>query len=258
MQELIEVKALIESAVQKKEMLIVLGDCFVEYWGRAASKLGRGRRMLLIKADGSFAIHQNKHLRPVNYMMNASISCSLNKGNELEVIALKRNPKESLKAVFYSIDFIKSFELEDKHDLRLFGSEAELSKQLSEDLDFIEPGLKPLKKEQHVKKGTIDILAEDRQGRIVVVEVKRRKASLDSVSQLHRYAEELKKIKSRETRGILLAPSITDSAHSLLHDYGLEFFKLDFEIGNPSAKIKGLEKKQKRITAYIEKKHQAE
>jgi hypothetical protein len=206
--------------------------------------------MLLIKSDGSFAIHQNKYLRPVNYMMNAGISCSLD-GNELIVSAAKRKPKESLKVVFYSIDFLQSFNIEDEHDLRLFGSEAELSRMLSEDLGFIEEGLKPLKQEQRVRKGTIDILAEDKNGRIVVVEVKRRKASLDSVSQLHRYKEELKKIKSRETRGILLAPGITDSANALLHDYGLEFFKLDFEIGNPSAKIKGLEKKQNKITSYL-------
>jgi len=248
--ELIEAKELIDHAVQNKEMLIVLGDCYVEYWGRAASKLFLGKRMLLIKADSSFAIHQNKLLRPVNYMMNSIISTELS-DNKLLVTALKKKPKETIKVFFDSIDFAKAFEIHDNQDVRLFGSELELSDLLAQDLSFIEPGLKPMKREQSVKKGTIDILAEDAHKKIVVIEVKRRKADLDSVSQLHRYTQDMNKLKNRECRGILLAPEITSNAMNLLEHYKLEFFKLDFEIGNPCAKIKGLQKSQQKITSFF-------
>ncbi|MFH1751606.1 MAG: endonuclease NucS [archaeon] len=244
--DLVKAKKEIEKAIIDKELLSVVGECYVEYQGRAASKLGRGSRMILVKGDGSFAVHQNKYLRPVNYMMNSSVYCKLNI-DCLELMALKAKPKESLKALFYSVDFVKSFSLTDQQDLRLFGSELELQKLLAQDLEFIEKGLKPLKREQSLRKGVMDIIAEDNQGRVVCVEVKRRKAGLDCVSQLHRYKEQLKKLKNKESRGILLAPDITSHALELLHNYGLEYFKLDFQIGNPSAKIKGLEKKQTKL-----------
>ena len=241
-----EAKHTIHYALEKKHLLVIVGECYVEYWGRAASKLQKGSRMLIIKGDNSFAIHQNKYLRPVNYMMDATILCHL-KDNRLELIASKIKPRETIKVIFSRLDFIKSFQLEDVADIRLFGSEEELSRLLAEDLDFIEPGLKPLKQEVPFKKGVVDIVAEDSAGRIVLVEVKRRKAGLDSVSQLHRYREQLKKTKNKMVRGILLAPDITNNAIDLLHDYGLEYYKLDFEIGNPNARIKGLEKKQTKL-----------
>ena len=241
-----EAKLLVERALAREQMLILIGECYVEYWGRAASKLQRGNRMLLIKGDSSFAIHQNKFLRPVNYMMDSTITCQ-EKDGKLELVAAKVKPKETIKVIFSKLDFAERFSMEDKEDVRLFGSEEQLSRQLAQDLSFIEDGLKPLKQEMPFKKGVADIIAEDKSGRIVIVEVKRRKAGLDAVSQLHRYKEQLRKQKDREVRGMLLAPDITSNAIDLLHGYGLEFYRLDFEIGNPSAKIKGLQKKQTRL-----------
>jgi len=236
----------IEEAISSKKMLIIVGNMAVEYWGRAASKLPKGKRMLLIKGDSSFAIHQNRLLRPVNYMMGAKISHKVDNGT-LVLEAKKTNPKESIKVFFYSVDFLKSFGMSDPADLRLFGSEKELSDQLAQDLSFIEPGLKPFKREGMFRKGVVDLLAEDKDGKLVVIEVKRRQASYNAVSQLHRYMKQVEKMKNRKTRGILIAPEITKPAHELLENYGLEFVSLDFEIGNPQATIKGLEKKQKTL-----------
>ena len=244
--ELKQAQAIIGEALQKKEMLVCIGNCYVEYWGRAASKLPKGKRMLLIKGDDSFAIHQNRLLRPVNYMMNAKISHALDNGL-LMFEAKKLKPKESIKVFFYRIDFVKSFAMPEPSDLRLFGSEKELSDLLAEDLSFIEPGLKPFKRESMFRKGVVDILAEDKQGRLVVIEVKRRQASYDAVSQLQRYMKQVEKMRHRKTRGILIAPDIVKPAHELLENYGLEFVELDFEIANPQAKIKGLKKKQKTL-----------
>jgi len=238
-----EAVKILEEAISSKKMLILIGSNRVEYWGRAASKLSKGKRMLLIKGDGSFAIHQNRLLRPVNYMMNARISTSL-KEDVLVLEAKKLKPKESIKVFFHDIDFIQSFEMSESADLRLFGSEKELSDLLGQDLSFIEQGLKPFKREGMFRKGVVDILAEDSLGKLVVIEVKRRQASYAAVSQLHRYMKQVENLKNRQTRGILIAPEITKPARELLEQYGLEFVQLDFEIGNPSAKIKGLTKTQ--------------
>ncbi len=239
-------KSEIENAINSKNMLLIIGNCFVKYWGRAASKLPTGKRLILIKGDKSIAIHQNKHLRPTNYMMNATISSNIVK-HGIEINASKKNPKEIIQILFYNIENVISIPMEDTEDIRLFGSEKELSNQLMHDLDFIEPGLKPLKQESWLRKGVIDILAEDSRGRLVVVEVKRRKADYNSVTQLQRYMKEVQKIKNKETRGILVAPEIRKTALELLERYGLEYYKFDFEIGNPKATIKGLQSKQTKI-----------
>lgn len=241
-----EAKELMESAFSKKQLCIVIGNCRAEYWGRAASKLSEGDRMLLMKGDGSFAIHQNKYLRPVNYMMNSDMKVSFDEG-KLVVLAEKEKPKESLKVFFDSIAFCQCFEMQDVPDLRLFGSEKQLQELLGEDLSFIEAGLVPLKREAHFAQGFADIIAQDRNGRICLVEVKRRKASLDAVSQLHRYQQKMKNLKKQEVRALLLAPEITENAKLLADNYGIEFYRLDFEVSNPSARIKGIERKQTKL-----------
>lgn len=244
--QLEQAKKEIEEAVKSKSLAVCVGECYVEYWGRAASKLQRGKRLLMIKGDGSFAIHQNKLLRPTNYMMDAAISCSM-KGGTLELNAKKLKPKEEIRVVFYSVDDVKSYELESRNDLRLFGSERELSNELMQDLSFIEPGLRPLNQEQAFRKGVVDIMAEDAEGNPVIIEVKRREADFNAVTQLQRYMKQLEGVKGKKCRGILLAPAIRKNALELLERYGLEFAKLEFEIGNPKAKIKGVQKKQKTL-----------
>ncbi len=248
--ELEQAKSKIEESILKKHLLCIVGSCYVEYTGRAASKLPRGKRMLIIKGDNSFAVHQNRLLRPVNYMMNARIASELADGN-LVLSARKRNPKEEIKAIFYRIDAIHSHEMDEDADLRLFGSERELADELVQDLSFIEPGLKACNTEEVFRKGVVDIMAEDAEGNMVVIEVKRRKADYKAVTQLQRYMKQVEKIKGKKTRGILLAPEIGKNSLELLENYGLEFARFEFEIGNPRSTIKGVHKKQATIDSFF-------
>ncbi len=240
----------IAEAISRKDMLMVIGECYVEYWGRAASKLPCGKRLLLIKGDNSIAIHQNRLLRPTNYMMDARISCNI-EDSALVLQAKKTNPKETIKVLLYSVDGLHSYPIRESADLRLFGSERELSDELMQDLSFLEPGLKPLNQEEVFRKGVVDILAEDAKGNIVVIELKRRQADYNAVMQLKRYVQQASKIKGKNCRGLLLAPSIGKNAMELLQNNGLEFYNFEFEIGNPKAKIKGIEKKQATIDKFF-------
>ncbi len=251
---LAKAKEKLDSFLNSGKMIVVIGNCFVHYQGRAGSKLAEGNRMLLIKADNSFAIHQNTKLRPINYMMNAQSSTKIDsEKNCLVISAFKRKPKEKLEVFFNQIDFVQAFEIEREKELRLFGSERELSDLLMQDLSVLEKGLTALKKEQPLRKGIIDIIAEDKDKNLVVVEVKRRKADLNAVRQLYSYVKQVETIKGKKTRGIICAPLIGKPPMELLEKYGLEFCRLDYEIYNPKEEIKGLQKKQSTLTELYKK-----
>lgn len=246
----VEVKEKFLSSLKNKEMCFIIGECTVDYDGRAHSNLPKGKRMLLVKADLSISIHENRLIRPTNYMMKATISCEINQETKTLIVKAKRNnPKETITVEFTEIIDIKSYDLPESNDLRLVGSEKELNDALMEDLSFLEAGLKPINQQQYFRTGICDIIAEDAKGRLVVIELKRRQADYAAVTQLKRYADEVHKMKGIKTRGILLAPSIRKSALDLLKGYDLEFFSYDFEIKEKS-KIKGINKSQMKINEY--------
>ncbi|MBN2067145.1 MAG: endonuclease NucS [Candidatus Diapherotrites archaeon] len=247
--ELEQAHRLIHEAISRKDLLMVIGECYVQYQGRAASKLPKGKRLLLIKGDSSFAIHQNRLLRPTNYMMNARIAAELKDG-ALLLSARKLKPKEAIDVKLYSVEGLHSYPMQENADLRLFGSERELSNELMQDLSFLEAGLNPLNQEEVFRKGIVDILAQDSKGRLVVIEVKRRQADYKAVMQLQRYMQQVAHMKGRETRGLLVAPSIGKNAYELLQRNGLEFFNFEFEISNPKSKIKGIQKKQATLDKF--------
>jgi hypothetical protein len=247
-----EAKRAVEAALDSGRLSVVVGRCRVAYEGRAASKLSEGDRVLIIKPDGTFLVHQNKGMAAINYQgPGTSVSTKLENG-ELVLVAENTKPKvrEKIEVHFYEVYAADSFALRDDSKLKVFGSEKQLADLLMQDLHLIEAGLVPLKRESEFSKGAMDILAEDSRKRLVVIELKRRTAGLDAVTQLARYVNEVNRRKDRETRGILCAPEVTPNALKMLEREGLEFFKLDYEIGNPSAKIKGLQKKQKALSEY--------
>jgi len=238
------------NSLKNQELCIIVGECFVSYQGRASSKLTKGNRLIIIKADCSVSIHENRLVRPTNYMVNGKISCEINNEKKELVLKSKRiKPAEELIITFFEIQSINNFDLPMSNDLRLSGSEKELNDSLMDDLSFLEPGLKPINQQQAFRKGVCDIIAEDSKGRLVVIELKRRLADFASVTQLKRYVEQVEKMKGIETRGILLAPEIRKSAMELLQAYNLEFFSYDFEVGERS-KIKGIGKSQMKLSEY--------
>src|SRR3989338_709944 len=201
-----QVKAIVEFAKASGEMSIVIGNCSIKYHGRAASKLSNGDRMLIIKSDGSFLVHQSRKMQAINYQSPGAIISTeiINEveGEKLLIKAEKSEPKELIEVKFLQVNFAEKFKLKDDEKLEVFGSEKQLSNLLMQDLHLIEDGLMPLKQESTLHKGTIDILAQDKNGNLVVIEVKRRDAHLNAVSQLERYRNDIEKRKNSKTRGI--------------------------------------------------------
>ena len=231
--------------------VVAVGRCTVKYSGRAASKISEGDRLLIIKSDGTFLVHQSKKMAAINYQgPGARISCAALPGGALSVVAERSRPmREKIEVVFSNLQFVQSFELHDDEAITVLGTERELANLLMDDLHSIERGLVPLKHESSLAKGMIDILAEDRHGNLVVVELKRRTAHLAAASQLQRYVQELSKRKNRRVRGILCSPSISPNAKAFLEKEGMEWHRLDYSI-TTKAEITGLEKKQKMLDEF--------
>ncbi len=252
--QLAQAKERLDQALARKDLIMLVGDCEIKYQGRAASNLSMGSRLLLIKGDGSFAIHQNRLLRPTNYLMSTGWSTVLDeeKGT-LVVAATKRTPKEELTVFLKTVEMLTIHTMEDRDsDFKLVGTEKELNDQLMLDLEVLEKGLRPLKQEDHIRKGFVDILAEDKDGNLVIIELKRKQADYNAVMQLQRYVNELRKIKGKKVRGIIVAPSIGRPALELLKNNGNEYYSFEFDVTQPRATIKGIDTKQRTIFQALE------
>ncbi len=91
---------------------------------------------------------------------------------------------------------------------------------------LIEKGFRPTSREYAVTNGFIDILGKDKNGDLVIIELKSRRAGINAVKQLKKYFDDFEDHK-KFVRGILAAPSITEDAMELLEKYKMEFKELE-------------------------------
>ncbi|NJE85442.1 DUF91 domain-containing protein [Thermococcus sp. CX2] len=220
-----ELLAIIDSALSNEAILTIFARCKVHYDGRAKSELGSGDRVIIVKPDGAFLIHQSRKREPVNWQPPGSFVAVEERDGILVLRSVRRKPKEVLEVELEEVYLASLFKAEDYEELALTGSEAEMAEMIFKNPELIEEGFKPLFREKPIGHGIVDILGKDKNGNLVVLELKRRKADLHAVSQLKRYVEALK-LEHGSVRGILVAPSLTSGAKKLLEKEGLEFRKV--------------------------------
>ncbi|WP_457613739.1 endonuclease NucS [Methanocaldococcus sp.] len=220
-------------------IIILLSRCSVIYDGRAKSTLNEGDRVVMIKPDGSLLIHKNKKREPVNWQPPGSSIFYKVENKNFIIKSIRKKPREVLEIIAHKIYHACAFRCEDYEELNLTGSEEEMADMIFKNPKLIEEGFSPLSKEYQIPTGIIDILGKDKNNNWVILELKRRRADLQSVSQLKRYVEYFKnKYGEKRVRGILVAPSLTTGALNLLKSENLEFKKI-----NPPKKDQTLSKK---------------
>ncbi|ACX73469.1 protein of unknown function DUF91 [Methanocaldococcus vulcanius M7] len=208
-------------------VIILLSRCSVIYDGRAKSTLNEGDRIIMIKPDGSLLIHKNKKREPVNWQPSGSSISYKIENKQFIIRSIRKKPREVLEIIVYEVYHACAFKCEDYEELNLTGSEGDMVDMIFKNPKLIEEGFKPLSKEYQIPTGIIDILGKDENNNWVILELKRRRADLQSVSQLKRYVEYFKsKYGEKRVRGILVAPSLTTGALNLLKSENLEFKKL--------------------------------
>jgi len=213
----------VKTAVSEHRTVILVGDCWVDYKGRASSKLEPGERIVMIKEDGSVLVHRPFGYEPVNWQPTGCIFQTRALGDILQIRAIRRKPSESVKLSFDKIFVISAMKLNDKGTFSLYASESDMQKAILVDPCLLEEGFKPISYEKKVEPGFVDVYGEDRNGKLVVVELKRRTAGREAALQLAKYIDSIKTMTNRELRGILVAPRLAKGVKTLLTSLELEF-----------------------------------
>jgi RecB family endonuclease NucS len=227
---LAEAAILIEKSFSQRRTLLIAGNCHVHYSGRASSTLEPGERLLIIKSDGSLLVHRPVGYEPVNWQPAGGAFHVQMKDDGLEVYCVRHKPRENVRVTFAEIFLVSSLSLLDAGDFLLHASEDDMHRAILLKPDLLEEGFKPISWEKHVQPGFVDIYGEDRLGKLVIVEVKRKTASKEAALQLAKYVEPIKAKNNRQVRAVLAAPGLGKDVQRLLATLGLEYKTLDPKI----------------------------
>ena len=203
----------------------VAGQAEVTYHGRAASTAEAGVYLLIFKCDGSLQIHHPKGIKPMNWQPKTDSVTAAVEDGYCVLTASRRSPAETVRVVMLDIHLAQALEIREEAGFLLAGSEAQLQATLARQPELIEPGLRVLDRELLSGVGDMDLYAQDQEGRYVVVELKRAKATQEAVHQLTRYVDAVRAFlpEGAVVRGILAAPGISAPAALTLERLGLEF-----------------------------------
>lgn len=222
--------------IPEKTVLLIAGDCMINYKGRARSLLDWGERIIIIKEDGNVIVHRPELREPVNWQPAGSKTDFKVEKKYLVMRSShsKSKPAEKMKIQFRSIKFITVTKLKDNAELVVSGMEVDFVNHIMSEPDCIEDGFRIMKREKQVKSGMIDLYGFDKNHTPVVIEVKRSLATISAVHQLRMYVNDIKG-ESDETkvRGILCAPRVPDMIKHLLTDYNLEWQEVERKIVIP-------------------------
>jgi RecB family endonuclease NucS len=218
----------LSAAFDRGEMVTVFGRCTVEYEGRAATSLGPGDRLVILKPDGTALVHTDEQRTPVNWQPPGSAHHAAIRDGRLRVRSERENPDERLDVHFAEVQQVSALPVTGGRAVEVHGSEEDLRQRVLDNPELVEPGFEPRATERETAAGPVDVFGHDAEKRPVVVELKRRRVGPDAAGQLARYVDALEREvpDGVEVRGILVAPSVTDRGLELLDDSGLSFVSL--------------------------------
>lgn len=228
---------LFQEAIKKKATISIFARCKIHYEGRALSELNWGERIILIKPDGSFLVHQEKKVEPVNWQPPKSRINAYIKNKTLFLESIRRTPRELLKVELGYINVMNYANIEDFEELEQTGHEKDMGDMIMKNPHIIEEGFKPTTREYNVSHGFIDILGKDKDNNLMILELKSRKAGVNAIKQLKRYLDDfdesendyLKECRAdkKRIRGLIVAPSIDEMAKEMIEKEGIEFISVD-------------------------------
>jgi len=204
---------------------VIVARCSVTYDGRLGARLPPALRLVLLKADGSIAIHSDSRAyKPLNWM---SPPCSI-RDSGAEILA--ESPKgERLHVELHEVLEDRTFDLGVDPGLEKDGVEAELQMLIAARVAALRADLTLVRREYPTDIGPVDLLCRDGAGRAVVVEVKRI-GEIAGVDQLLRYQERLDRdSRLAPTRGMFVATRIKPQARVYAESRDIECVEVELD-----------------------------
>jgi RecB family endonuclease NucS len=212
----------------KKAWIILSASCINEYEGRAASKTTPGDKIIMIKPSGSVIVHGPKGFKPQNWQPDTSTIIASEQEGFLVIKAIRRTPRETLTLKCHQVYVIHWLEEPREGEFWMYINEHQIRDLIATNPSLIEEGLVITRVEKPIEPGFVDLYGKDREGRLVVIELKRVKAGAEAVKQLLGYIEAFQK-KGIVVRPILVAPDFTESAIRLSQLSGVELKRIDLK-----------------------------
>jgi RecB family endonuclease NucS len=204
---------------------VLIANCSVEYQGRLGARLPAANRLIMLKADGSIAVHADaKAYKPLNWM---SPPCTVREGDGRLVAT---NPAgETITVELHEVLHDYAVELGDDPGLAKDGVEAELQELLAKRVAALREDLKLVRREYPTDIGPVDLLCRDGEEHAVVVEVKRI-GEIAGVEQLIRYQERLDLDPNlAPTVGMFVATRIKPQAKVFAASRGIACVEIDLD-----------------------------
>jgi RecB family endonuclease NucS len=196
---------------------LVVARCSVEYQGRLGARLAEAVRLIVLKQDGSIAVHSDaKAYKPLNWM---NPPCTITHTEE-RITAV--TPKgETLVIELHEVLTDFSHELGEDPGLEKDGVEAELQLALAARVAALREDFDLIRREYPTDIGPVDLLCRDAAGTTWVVEVKR-VGEISGVEQLLRYQERLDRdSRFAPTSGMFVAERIKPQAKVFAESKGV-------------------------------------
>lgn len=194
--------------------------CSAVYAGRGNTTLGLAVRAIVIKADGSVALHNDVSNKPLNYMGSGSVFTeTVNDDGSLEWAFDAR--KESLQ--IHIEEVLSDVEVQlDPNTVALErdGTENHLQEWLSNHMEVFGESYKFVSREFPTGAGPVDLLLYDENNNPVAVEVKR-VATPNAVYQVLRYMDALKESYDN-VQGLIVALNLRPAMLVLAEKKGIK------------------------------------
>jgi RecB family endonuclease NucS len=206
-------------------MRIIVAECSVTYEGRLAARLGPAPRLVLLKADGSIAVHADSlAYKPLNWM---NPPCTIRHDDGLIVAETPKG--ESLRIELHAVLHDHQVELGREPGLEKDGVEAELQALIAARVAHLREDYVLVRREFPTDIGPVDLLCRDGSGRAVVVEIKR-VGEIAGVEQLLRYQERLDlDPRLGPTVGVFVATRIKPQARVFAEARGVACIEVDLD-----------------------------
>jgi endonuclease len=220
----------VRSHTVPSRMRLIVAKLSATYTGRTTTHLPEALRLVMLKADGTVAIHSDgggQKVKPLNWMTPPTVVEEIGTPpTRIVVRKLKGEDRldiglaEVLSDVTHAMDG-------DAANLEKDGVEADLQVLLADAPEWCGEGFRLARREWPTDIGPVDLMCRDDEDGWIAVEIKR-VGTIEAVEQLSRYLERIRLDPAMaDCRGVLAAQIVKPQARVLAEARGLEWVEVD-------------------------------